>query len=488
MWRLLTDVKFLTWVMVAGGLFLRVWHYVADHTIWYDESVLLVNVMEKDYAGLLGPLHHAVAAPPLFVWLLKSIHLAVGDVSYAWRAVPFLFSVAGLLLTVPLARRVLDPAVAVLAIGMVAVSDAALWLGCCVKPYAGDAAIATALLLYLRASDSWPTAKRLLVLAALTPPAICISYTSMFVIGGLLLATLPAAWKGGTGSRLAWLAASAAAAGTLATLYFGPMKAQRDPNLFREWRLHFPDYVEPQSIPFWLLQATLGVFQEACNPSGFVLGLFAPVGVWALWKSGRREVAIACVGMFALAVAAAAVKAYPFGQHRLSFFLSPAAILLGCAGVQEVIRRVRPVGIGLAVLLFLAADGLALWHLIEPWHKPDAAGVRRYVQQHRQPGDVVLSDDALPSEDEIVDGEVVRQVRGNYLYFFFGELKPLTAGADLSPGGRAWVVMDHHTPEERKVYIDERLRPLGFELVEEKTFGETHAPFFQSAVYLYVKR
>ena len=60
MWRTLTDARFLIRLFVAGGLFLRVWHYVANHTIWYDESVLLVNVMEKDFAGLLGPLHHAV--------------------------------------------------------------------------------------------------------------------------------------------------------------------------------------------------------------------------------------------------------------------------------------------------------------------------------------------------------------------------------------------------------------------------------------------
>ena len=53
MWKRLTDAKFLTWFLVAGGLFLRVWHYLANHTIWYDESVLLVNVMEKDFAGLL---------------------------------------------------------------------------------------------------------------------------------------------------------------------------------------------------------------------------------------------------------------------------------------------------------------------------------------------------------------------------------------------------------------------------------------------------
>jgi hypothetical protein len=480
--RLFTDARFLTRFLVAGGLLLRVWHYAANHTIWYDESVLLVNVMEKDFAGLIGPLHHAVAAPPLFVWLLKLLHLTAGDVPYVWRAVPFAFSVAGLLVTVPMARRTLDPVAAVLAVGLMAVSDEAVWLGCCVKPYAGDAAIAAALLLYLRASDGWPAAKRLCLLAAVTPPLMCFSYTSLFVIGGLLQALAPTAWAGGTRSRLSWVLAGAVAGLTLAALYFGPMKAQRDPNLFIEWRFHFPNSEVPAwlpagvRLPAWPVWATSGVFQLACNPSGVVLGLLAPLGAWGLWRAGRREVVIACVGMFVLALLAAAVKAYPYGQHRLSFFLTPAAIVLGAAGVGEIARRWKWVGVSLAVALVAVGDGYSLYHLAYPWLRPDAAAVRRHVQQNRLPGDVVLSDDATDPK------------RGNYLYFFFGELKPLAAGAEVPPGGRAWVVMDHYTAAERRAYIEQQLAPLGFELVEETQYGADSERFHQSAVYLYVRK
>ncbi len=480
MWTRLTDARFLTWVMVIGGLILRVWHYVANHSIWYDESVLLVNVMDKDFAGLLGPLHHAVAAPPLFVWLLKLIHVTVGDVPYVWRAVPFVSGVVGLLLTVPLARKLFDPPAAVLAVGLVAVSDCAVWLGCCVKPYAGDAAIVTALLLYLKATDGWPVAKRLLLLAALAPPVLCFSYTSVFAFGALMLAMLPAVWRSGPRGWLAWLLAGAAVGGTLAVLYFGPMKEQRDSNLFREWKPYMTDFEDPAGLPFWLLRSFLGVCQFACNPSGFVLGLLAPLGVWGLWKNGRREMAIACVGMFVLALVAAGMKAYPFGQSRLSFFLSPAVIVLGTAGVGEVIRWRRPVGVGLAVLLVAVGDGLSLYHLVRPWPVPDAAAIHRHVQTHRQPGDVILSDDASTAPEDAS--------RGNYLYFFFGELKPLAAGADVPLGGRAWVVMDHYTPDERRHYINERLVPLGFELTEAFELGTESDPGAQAAAYVYVRK
>jgi hypothetical protein len=462
--RVLTDGSFLVRVLVAGGLALRVWHYLANHTIWYDEAVLLVNVMEKDFAGLLGPMHHAVAAPPLFVWLLKLIHLAAGDVPYVWRLVPFAFSVLGLLLTVPLARRVLPPPAAVLAVGLVAVSDNHIWLGCCVKPYAGDDAVSTALLLFLAATGNWPAAKRLLVLAAVSPLLLCFSYTTVFVIPAMLFVLAPAAWRSGARGRLAWLLASATTAGTLAVLYFGPMTAQRVDSLVAEWQPHFLPHSDPVAAVGWVVQAVFGVFQQASNPSGVVLAALAPLGVWGLWRAGRREVATACVGMFGLAILAAAVKAYPFGQHRLSQFLAPAAVVLGAAGVEEIIRRWKWVGVTLAVLLVAVADGLSLAHLVSPWHRPDAKGVQRYVQAHRRPGDVVLSNE------------------GNYLYFFVGELKPIEAGgAEVPVGGRAWVVMDFYNRQGRREYIDWRLRPLGFELVED-------VEFFDAGVYLYVRK
>lgn len=460
MMQRLTDAGFLTRTAVAVGVLLRVWHYACNHTIWYDEAVLLANVMEKDFGQLLGPMHHAVAAPPLFVWLLKLIHLTAGDQPYVWRLVPFVFSLIGLLLMPPLARRVLDRPAAVLAVWLTAVSDGHVWLGCTVKPYAGDTAITTALLLFLTASAGWSSARRLLVLAAVTPLLFGISYTAVFVVGGVLLAVARAVWRGDWRGRVAWLAAGAVAAGTLAVLYFGPMTAQRVPSLVDEWRSHFPNWSDPLSVPWWVLKATLGVFQQVCNPSGFVLGLLAPVGVAALWRAGRREVVIACVGTFVLAVLAAGVKAYPYGQHRLSQFLAPAAIILGAAAVGELMLRWRA-AVWLAVMLVAVAGGLSLSHIPFPWHRPDSQSVHRYVTEHRQPGDAVLSNEAT------------------YLYFFFGELQPIeSGGAEVPVGGRAWVVMDHYDQNVRRVYIDWRLAPLGFELVEEKEF-------FQAAAYLY---
>ena len=65
MWKRLTDPRALMWVLALGGLFTRAWHYAANHTIWFDEAVLLLNIMRRDYAGLLGPAYeHIVGSHP----------------------------------------------------------------------------------------------------------------------------------------------------------------------------------------------------------------------------------------------------------------------------------------------------------------------------------------------------------------------------------------------------------------------------------------
>ena len=58
---------------------LRSYHYLRGPAVWHDEAALIVNVLEKDYAGLLGPLRFHEAAPPLFLWLEKAVSNTLGE-------------------------------------------------------------------------------------------------------------------------------------------------------------------------------------------------------------------------------------------------------------------------------------------------------------------------------------------------------------------------------------------------------------------------
>ncbi len=454
-WR--TDARVWTWAFLIGGTLLRLWHYALNHVIWYDEAVLLANILDKSYGELLGPLRSEVAAPPLYLWMLKSVHLIVGDEPYIWRTLPLLAGVGTLFAIVPLARAVLTPHAAAFAVGLLAVSDTHVKLSNTVKPYTLDALFATLLLLGLIRTEHWPTRRRLLALAAIAPFVLCFSYPSAFVVGGLLLALWPADRR----TAVAWLVAAAAVAGTFALLYFGPIRAQRVVKLVTEWEPYYPPLADPLRVPGWLVASFVGVFQDSCNPSGAALAVVAPFGGWAFWRGGRWRLAVALAGLLAAALLASAARSYPFGQNRLMQFASPAVALLGARGIEVLAGWRRWAGVGLAVAVIVVADGLSLWRTAFPWQEPDTRGVTRFVNENRRPGEPVLSDE------------------GGYLYYFHGELLPLEAGKDVPVGGRAWAVMDHYTNPKRREYIEAKLTPLGFEFVSEQEFHEAAAYLFE---------
>src|SRR5262249_45269078 len=56
--------------LVLSGLALRSYHYLRVPAVWHDEAALIVNVLNKNFPGLLGPLPWHDAAPlprPLLV-------------------------------------------------------------------------------------------------------------------------------------------------------------------------------------------------------------------------------------------------------------------------------------------------------------------------------------------------------------------------------------------------------------------------------------
>src|SRR5690242_2727085 len=82
----------LLFLLVAAGISIRAIHFFRDPSVWHDEAALVLNVLQKGYGELLGPLRFAEAAPPLFLWIERAVSLSLGDTSLALRFVPFIAS------------------------------------------------------------------------------------------------------------------------------------------------------------------------------------------------------------------------------------------------------------------------------------------------------------------------------------------------------------------------------------------------------------
>ena len=187
--------RFILVGLLALGLALRGYHYFREPSMWHDEAAVAVNVLNHTYADLLGPLTFHEAAPPLFLWLEKTVCLALGDGVYALRLPAFLASCVALPLLAWAACRLLEPWAVLWAVFLFAVSEQLAWHACEAKPYAFDVLAFVVLIALFAATRTAPLWQRLIAFALPAPLLVFLSYPAIFLYGGVLAASAPAVWR-----------------------------------------------------------------------------------------------------------------------------------------------------------------------------------------------------------------------------------------------------------------------------------------------------
>ncbi len=134
------------WV-IGLGVLARILSYLANRSLWLDESMLALNIERRSFAELVGALDFSQAAPLGFLWLEKLAVTLVGVNELALRAWPLVAGVAALIVFDQLAARLLRPVSRVFALFLFAVSGSLVYFSAEVKPYSFDVALTALLLL-----------------------------------------------------------------------------------------------------------------------------------------------------------------------------------------------------------------------------------------------------------------------------------------------------------------------------------------------------
>jgi hypothetical protein len=382
-------------LLVLVGLALRLFHFARNPAMWHDEAAAVLNVLDKCFRELLGPLEYAEAAPPLFLWLEKLVVLALGDGTYALRLLPFLASCVALILFAWLARQVLRPRAMTWAVLVFACNDHLLWHACEAKPYSFDVLAAVSLAALYWRGRTWPLGRQLLLQALLTPIFVFLSYPACFLYGGVLVALLPAVWRSKQIS--AWLAYGLFAATVFTSfglLALGPVRAQRHEAMDQCWLGAFPPLDRPWAVVPWMVMSTLDIIRYCCEPAGNALAGLLVIGAVSLWRHGRRALVSLFVIPVGLALLASFLQSYPYGGARVLVYAAPAVALFLAEGVPllwDWLRlRFRP-GIAVLVVLLLTPVGQAGFRLFVQSGRSDCARAAEYVAAYRQPDEVVTS-------------------------------------------------------------------------------------------------
>ncbi|HVS39418.1 MAG TPA: hypothetical protein VMS17_27925 [Gemmataceae bacterium] len=445
--------------ILALGLALRSYHYFREPSMWHDEAAVVVNVLSRGYADLLGPLTFHEAAPPLFLWLEKAVCVVLGDGVFALRLPAFLASCAALPLLAWAACRLLEPRAVPWAVFLFAVSDALSWHACEAKPYAFDVLAAVALVALYAATRAATLGRRLLLFALPAPLLILLSYPACFLYGGVLAATATAVWR--ERKPAAWAAYGLLACtvgGAFLLLLLGPIRAQHDSTIVSCWAGAFPDWDRPWTVPAWTLFSTLDVFRYCCKPLGPILLPLAAVGAVTLWRRGQSELVVMLAAPVLLALGAAFGHRYPFGGARVLVYATPAFVLLVGGGTPPawdwLLRRHRLAPVGL-ILLFLPPLYYSISCVVQPWARADTAAACAYIEQHCMP------------DEEIAGNDWTHQ-------YYLRRLGAAFHPAPLADAeGRCWVVYTEEAAADQRFAGAVSMGPAGWVMVDRREFAFT---------------
>jgi hypothetical protein len=376
------------WLLAGIGVGLRTAQYLFNRSLSLDEASLALNLLRRDFAGLLAPLDHAQGAPVGFLLVERLAVETLGWSEPALRLVPFLAGVASVVLFLAVARRVLEPAAAVLAMGLLAVADPLIFFASDLKQYSSDVAVALALtLLGLLVLARGLSASRGLGLGLAGAAALWLSHPALFVLGGLAAVL---AWSvRHDRERLMLLAGSWAIWGvSFAVIYLVSLRELAgDAALLGYWRGSFMPF-PPSSVAD--LRWFLGLARVFDFPVGLTFVglavLCCGAGVVHLWRTGRALILLLLAVPALLALLSSGLGAYPF-EGRLLLFLVPAVLLLVAGGTVALGRATgsSPVGWVLIALLVTGPLLRAADHLLNPRTVDEIRPVVAYLDQHRSP-------------------------------------------------------------------------------------------------------
>jgi 4-amino-4-deoxy-L-arabinose transferase-like glycosyltransferase len=384
------------------GIAVRLRDWLYGRCLWVDEAMLALNLMQRDFAGLLAPLDRHQMAPPGYLWAVKALMTVIGSGERSLRLVALLAGVATMITVWLLTRRVFGSWAAAAGSALIALSSGAIYYSNEVKPYSCDALVAATLILAgIRLIDaSW--GRRIAVaLAVAGSLALWCSFTAPFTLAGLGLALgivlwRRAAWRefGELGLVILTWVATWAMVRHLATQ--GPAYS----SMQEYWRGQFLDVSvnSPNQLAVALRTVFRAVTKPFASPSEqwdsaqrLTVLTLAMTLIGAVALARRREWAVLSLFVAGPAVGllAAAFHQYPV-EARLWQFVLPAIVGLAGGGLVQLDspRPLKPALMVAAIILVWPLIG-ATQTLWSPAEREDVVTSLHTLTLESKPGDTI---------------------------------------------------------------------------------------------------
>lgn len=391
------------------GIILRLRQYLTGRSLWTDEAMLALNIVNRDFAGMLRPLDYDQGAPVGFLLVEKTFNLLLGRNEFALRLIPLLLGILSIWLFHLLLKRITARAGLIAALALFVFNPRLIYYSSEVKQYILDVTVTITLLLFaaplLDSQSDWRK-RDLLWFTLIGFLALWFSHPAVFVLAGigLTLAILCIQKRdlrnlgAVLGMGVFWLLAT----GLLYSLVLSDLK--KNTFIQEYWQgAFFP--MPPWSDAGWFgrsLNENIGLQFGIPYAVYLVFGLM--LAGWVILWLTRRNYAMVLGFVLLVTLSASALKLYPVFE-RMILFLIPIGLLLIGKAVEFVEHRLRhPRWAGRAVALVLA--GFLIFgplrtsaeFFIRPKYYEHIRPSMQFLQEAWRPGDALyVNNGAVPA-------------------------------------------------------------------------------------------
>lgn len=481
-----------TGVIFLAGVVLRLRQYLTGRSLWVDEAMLALNIVNRNFLDLFKPLDYDQGAPIGFLLVEKTFNLLLGRNEYALRLFPLILGLLSLVIFYLLLKRFTRGTSLVLAFALFALNPRLVYYSSEVKQYIADVFVVILLLLIGMVYFEHPSRKGLGFLTIAGFFALWLSHPSLFLLAGIgVTLSLSHLQRRDftnlglvTGMGIFWLAN----VGFLYTLTLGDLQSNSYMRAY--WQGAFAP-MPPWSNWGWYWSSFKAnadsLFAVTFAPMLLLISMLAG---WAVLFKRKQESAAVITWMMFFILLASSLSLYP-SLERMVLFLAPVGILLigivlGYAA--EKLRGRTVIGgiitLLVGVYLFYGALPLTTGQFISPKYFEHIRPTMEFLQGSWREGDAMyVSYGGVPAFEY-------------YAPMYGLENVPYAAGRredyedpdrmlqrlePLKGHGRVWVLFSHVYEKgdfNEKDFLFDRLQMIGSRKREFREAG--------TSVYLYL--
>jgi hypothetical protein len=441
--------------LILLGVMLRLRQYLTGRSLWSDEAMLALNIVNRNFIGFFKPLDWDQGSPIGFLLLEKIFSLPFGRSEYALRFFPLVSGIASIWLFYLLLKRTTGGAGLFAALALFVLNPRLIYYSSEVKQYVVDVFVTLGLLLLAsHLFNEKPQRRDFAWMALAGFLALWFSHPVLFVLAGIGVSLVSlylrrrdlSSLRYSVGMGILWIA-------NIILLYFLVLRdLGHNAYMYEYWQGAFMPLSLWKAMS-WFWGAMDGIIATQFGIPYFPFLVFALFLIgWVILWLRNRNYAIVFALIFLVTLTASALRLYPFAERMILFLIPIGLLLLGktVEALYQSLQKQRVVSILAALILsgYLIYGPLttSAGYFLQPKYYEHIRPFMQFLHETWRPGDsMYISNGAVAQFEYYAPVYALEDVsflsNGRAVYknpsYILGHLDTLKGKS------RVWILMSH---------------------------------------------